>query len=130
MTTPFYEKARNLFLKTQDAQIHKGLQKYPEPFNPFSWTPQELLNHGLEEAVDLVHYLVGLKEQLDKQAEYIKQLEQELRYFRSKDASEKEINNLPGPYVYKPVTGDPLSPYGPYVARTDGKPPYFDPDDQ
>jgi hypothetical protein len=165
MTTPFYEKARNLFLKTQDAQIHKGLQKYPEPFNPMSWTPQELLNHALEESVDLTHYLVGLKEQLDakdvtidrlttnesvwmgqykkasaerselfkqldKQEEYIKQLEQELRYFRSKDAREKEINNLPGPYVYKPVTGDPLSPYGPYVARTDGKPPYFDPDDQ
>jgi hypothetical protein len=101
MTTPFYEKARNLFLKTQDAQIHKGLQKYPEPFNPFSWTPQELLNHGLEEAVDLVHYLVGLKEQLDKQDEYIKQLENELRYLKSEN-----------------------------TRLQDAKPPYFDPDDQ
>jgi hypothetical protein len=134
MTTPFYEKARNLFLKTQDAQIHKGLQKYPEPFNPMSWTPQELLNHALEETVDLTHYLVGLKEQLDVKDDYIKQLEQELRYFKSENKTLTKVieykQATAAPYVYKPVTGDPLSPYGPYVARTDGKPPYFDPDDQ
>lgn len=60
MIFPFYDKARALFIKTQDAQIRKGLQKYPEPFNPRSWKPKQLLNHALEEAVDLVHYIVGL----------------------------------------------------------------------
>ncbi len=88
--TPFYEKARNLFLRTQDAQIQKGLLKYPEPFNPMSWTPQELLNHALEEAVDLTHYLVGLKEQLDAKGAYIEQLEQELRYFKSENGRLQE----------------------------------------
>jgi hypothetical protein len=63
--TPFYEKAKNLWQTVQNAQILKGLQKYPEPFNPHSWTPEELLNHALEETVDLTHYLVGLKELLD-----------------------------------------------------------------
>jgi hypothetical protein len=94
MTTPFYEKARNLFLKTQDAQIQKGLQKYPEPFNPMSWTPQELLNHALEETVDSVHYLVGLKVQLDAKDNYIKQLEQELRYLKSENTRLQTVVNV------------------------------------
>lgn len=64
--TPFYKKALQLFTRTQEAQIQKGMEKYPEPFNPHSWTPEELLNHALEETVDLTHYLVGLKELLDE----------------------------------------------------------------
>jgi hypothetical protein len=72
--TPFYEKALALFTRTQEAQIQKGLAKYPEPFNPHSWTPDELLNHALEETVDLTHYLVGLKELLDAKDEQIKSL--------------------------------------------------------
>jgi hypothetical protein len=72
--TPFYKKALQLFAKTQSAQIEKGLKKYPEPFNPMSWTPEELLNHALEESVDLVHYLVGLKELLDAKSDEIELL--------------------------------------------------------
>ena len=83
--TPFYEKARNLWQAVQNAQILKGLQKYPEPFNPHNWTSEELLNHALEEAVDLTHYLVGLKEQLDTKDDYIAQLEQELRHLKSEN---------------------------------------------
>lgn len=71
---PFYEKALGLFTKTQEAQIKKGLEKYPEPFNPHSWTPEELLNHALEETVDLTHYLVGLKELLDAKDKEIARL--------------------------------------------------------
>jgi hypothetical protein len=112
MTTPFYEKARNLFLRTQDAQIQKGLLKYPEPFNPMSWTPQELLNHALEESVDLVHYLVGLKEQLDKKDDEITILKHKLRgqvklnqqyYLELRKLNPKKVRNLaeegiqPGP---------------------------------
>lgn len=69
ITTPFYKKALELFTRTQKAQIQKGLDKYPEPFNPHSWSPDELLNHALEETVDLTHYLVGLKELLDTKDE-------------------------------------------------------------
>lgn len=83
--TPFYEKALTLFTQTQNKQIFKGLKKYPEPFNPHSWTNDELLDHALEEAVDLTHYIVGLKEKLDGQADYIKQLEEELRYLKSEN---------------------------------------------
>jgi hypothetical protein len=83
--TPFYEKALTLFTQTQNKQIFKGLKKYPEPFNPHSWTSDELLDHALEEAVDLTHYIVGLKEKLDVQADYIEHLEQELRYLKSEN---------------------------------------------
>jgi hypothetical protein len=77
-TTPFYQKALRLFTKTQTAQIQKGLAKYPEPFNPHNWTPEELLNHALEESVDLVHYLVGLKELLDAKDKEIRILKSNL----------------------------------------------------
>lgn len=74
--TPFYKKALALFTRTQEAQIQKGLAKYPEPFNPHNWTPEELLNHALEETVDLTHYLVGLKELLDEKDKEIAELKQ------------------------------------------------------
>ena len=75
---PFYKKARDLFLKTQLTQIVKGLHKYEEPFNPKSWTPDQLLNHALEEAVDLTHYLVGLKDLLDEKDKEIARKDAEI----------------------------------------------------
>ena len=78
MTTPFYQKALDRFTKTQQNQIKKGEEKYPEPFNPHSWTPEQLLNHALEETVDLTHYLVGLKDLLDEKDLQIKKLQREL----------------------------------------------------
>ena len=76
--TPFYMLARRLWKHTQDSQIQKGIEKYPEPFNPRSWSPQELLNHALEEAVDLTHYLVGLKVLLDDKDDEIRNLKHQI----------------------------------------------------
>ena len=81
--TPFYKKALALFTRTQENQIQKGLAKYPEPFNPHNWTPEELLNHALEETVDLTHYLVGLKELLDAKDQEIAVLQAELYQYRT-----------------------------------------------
>jgi hypothetical protein len=83
ITTPFYQKALDLFTRTQKAQIQKGLDKYPEPFNPHSWSPDELLNHALEETVDLTHYLVGLKDQLDVLTYEKRQLQNEVRRLKT-----------------------------------------------
>jgi hypothetical protein len=125
--TPFYQKALRLFTRTQEAQIQKGLAKYPNPFNPHEWTSDELLNHALEETVDLTHYLVGLKELLDTK-------DKELKKYKARCLDyEKKLNALVPEYdanydyVYKPVSGDPLSPYGPFITKV---PKYFDPDDQ
>jgi uncharacterized protein YaaN involved in tellurite resistance len=72
---PFYQLARDLWLKVQEKQIVKGLHKYEEAFNPSNWTADELLNHALEESVDLVHYIVGLKvknEELNRNIAFLK----------------------------------------------------------
>lgn len=62
---PFYQRARELWMETQVEQIVKGLHKYEEPFNPRSWTPEELLKHAMQENVDQQHYLVGLFEHIE-----------------------------------------------------------------
>jgi hypothetical protein len=98
ITTPFYKKALELFTRTQKAQIQKGLDKYPEPFNPHSWSPDELLNHALEETVDLTHYLVGLKDQLDVLTYEKRQLQNEVRRLKTVlghfKCPEKVVRNL------------------------------------
>lgn len=76
--TPFYDKAREMWQETQNEQILKGLKKYPEPFNPHSWTPKELLKHAMQENVDQAHYLVGLYEQLEEQEKEINRLQAEI----------------------------------------------------
>lgn len=106
VTTPFYQKALALFTRTQKAQIKKGLEKYPEPFNPHNWTPEELLNHALEETVDLTHYLVGLKELLDAKDKEIEALRSKLRI------TEKVLAQTRTHYGVKPAYLKPSkSPY-------------------
>jgi hypothetical protein len=119
-TTPFYQKALRLFTKTQSAQIKKGLAKYPEPFNPHNWTPEELLNHALEESVDLVHYLVGLKELLDTKD---KQIQDWIGLVQYKD---KELKK------YKDRCLDYERKLNVLVPKHDlnYNPPYFDQDDK
>jgi hypothetical protein len=130
VTTPFYKKALELFTRTQKAQIQKGLDKYPEPFNPHSWSPDELLNHALEETVDLTHYLVGLKELLDAKDSFIKQQNDEimgLKYMNKK--LEKRVQQLYGELMLaqppKPVRN--LAAEG---VNTGALPRYSDVDDQ
>jgi hypothetical protein len=130
ITTPFYKKALELFTRTQKAQIQKGLDKYPEPFNPHSWSPDELLNHALEETVDLTHYLVGLKDLLDAKDSFIKQQNDEivgLKYMNKK--LEKRVQQLYGELALaqrpKPVRN--LKEEG---VNTNALPRYSDQDDQ
>ena len=75
---PFYSEAREYWQSVQEGQIHKGAEKYPEPFNPSNWTARQLLEHGMQENVDQAHYLYGL---YVKVQEMEKEL-QELREFR------------------------------------------------
>lgn len=98
---PFYADARSQWLATQERQIQKGLAKYPEAFNPFNWTPQQLVDHALEEAVDLTHYLIGLKKLIDAKDEEIERLKTLVK-----------------------VLSQPIKTPKPY-----GKPSYFDLDD-
>jgi hypothetical protein len=57
---PFYKEAVETREEVRIGQIKYGASKYPEPFNPFSWTPKQLLTHARQESVDMDHYLYGL----------------------------------------------------------------------
>lgn len=75
---PFYQLAHDMWEKTQQTQIVKGLHKYEEAFNPASWTGDELMEHALQESVDLVHYLVGLGAKVKAQEQEIAFLKAQL----------------------------------------------------
>jgi hypothetical protein len=89
--TPFYQKAKQFFISFQWGQIQKGAEKYDEPFDPDSWTADELLEHGMQEAVDLTHYLVGLHDKIKKLEEERFRLRQRVAYLEDtrKDAKEE-----------------------------------------
>lgn len=62
----FYRNANVYREGVRKGQILKGADKYPEPFNPKSWTPRELLEHAMQENVDQGHYIFGLYEKLEE----------------------------------------------------------------
>lgn len=95
--TEFYQKAQDMFYRTQKNQIEKGAQKYKESFNPHSWSADALLNHALEETVDLTHYLVGLHEKLVHLEEENKHLKEDLALLRSQRT--RNINYEDSPFV-------------------------------
>ena len=37
-----------------------GIDKYPEPLNPNTWSMIETINHAIDEGIDKLHYLVML----------------------------------------------------------------------
>ena len=75
---PFYSEAREYWQSVQEGQIHKGAEKYPEPFNPSNWTARQLLEHAMQENVDQAHYIYGMYTKMYEMEQEI----QELREFR------------------------------------------------
>jgi hypothetical protein len=76
---PFYIDARKIWTNHQWAQIEKGAVKYPEPFTPSSWTNEQLVEHAIQENVDQLHYIVGMKERMEEQEQRIKDLENQIK---------------------------------------------------
>lgn len=80
---PFYKKVDEITAKVAQGQILKGAAKYDEPFDPDSWTGEELGNHALEELRDGQVYVVGMVEK-------IKGLEQENGYLKERLNNQNE----------------------------------------
>lgn len=136
--TAFYQKARDLFHSVQELQIAKGAEKYDEPFNPHSWTAEELLDHALQESVDELHYLVGLYDKIKALEEENAGLKEELAILRR--SRKPNMNFEESPFVIaersatwerNSITGDPLRAQfvGISPAAKGEKPPYMDLDD-
>jgi hypothetical protein len=76
---PLYIDAQNFWNDVQRQQIMKGMEKYPEPLNPESWTFEQLIEHAMQENVDQAHYLTALREKSREQDTYIKKLEKRVK---------------------------------------------------
>jgi hypothetical protein len=62
----FYKDAQDYREQERIGQIVKGSEKYPEPFNPDSWSAKELLQHAMQENIDQGHYIYGLYSKISK----------------------------------------------------------------
>jgi hypothetical protein len=60
----FYDISDEYRAEISALQREKGLQKYPEPFNPASWTDDELANHAMMEFHDGQEYVAGLRQRM------------------------------------------------------------------
>jgi hypothetical protein len=61
-----YKDANFLYNRTQYKQMEKAAEKYPNPLNVNDWDADEVINHALEEMVDLSHYITLMKYKLDQ----------------------------------------------------------------
>lgn len=78
LSSPFYKKAKKFWEAVRIGQIHKGAEKYDEPFTPSSWTNEELVVHAIQENVDQLHYIIGMKERMEEQQRTIDELHNEI----------------------------------------------------
>ncbi|MFS0784767.1 hypothetical protein [Bacillus sp. 1P06AnD] len=81
LTHPLYRQAESYRETIRREQIIKGSEKYVEPFNPSSWTVQQLADHAMQENVDQAHYIYGMKKRMEEQEIYIKELEGKLSLY-------------------------------------------------
>lgn len=85
---PFYEDVLSFWLGIRDGQIKKGAEKYPEPFNPDSWSVEELAVHAMQENVDQAVYITGMRDRLRKQQQHIRNLEDRVKELEDAERSD------------------------------------------
>lgn len=78
LNNPFYKKVKENVDKFAMDQILKGAETYPEPFNPDSWTEEQLYEHAMQELADAQNYNTGMLDRMIKQRELIEQMEAKL----------------------------------------------------
>lgn len=78
LTHPFYKEVEDYVLEVSREQILKGAAKYTEPFDPDSWTGEELANHAMQENRDQAVYITGMRTKMRQQERRIKELEIEV----------------------------------------------------
>lgn len=87
---PFYKEVDDFVKETKEQQILKGAEKYPEPFDPDSWSIEELAVHGMQELRDAQVYITGMRDRMRKQNKRINDL---LRMNRELMAENAELRN-------------------------------------
>lgn len=67
--TQIYKEAKDIIVNAQRKQVAYGIDKYPEPLNPNSWSTVETIDHIIDESIDKLHYLVMLRIKLLREIE-------------------------------------------------------------
>jgi hypothetical protein len=62
---PLYKRAKEIWERIRFRQIKKASEKYPEPLNHRSWSAIQLVEHGIMENVDQLHYYICLLEKIE-----------------------------------------------------------------
>lgn len=68
----FYKKAEKFREEIKIETLKKAALKYQEPFNPSSWTIEELAKHAMAENYDQQNYIYGMYQRLIEQEKKIK----------------------------------------------------------
>lgn len=85
---PFYKRTDELRTEVKMETLKKAAEKYPEPFNPHSWTAEQLVKHAMAENYDQSNYINGLYEKL---VEIKKNLDRVLFHLDTEDISQPEV---------------------------------------
>lgn len=63
---PFYQDVEEFRNEVKAETMIKAAEKYDEPFDPASWTGDELANHAMMENYDQSVYITGLRDHCRK----------------------------------------------------------------
>lgn len=74
---PFYKRVDDFRNEIKLETLEKAAVKYPEPFNPNSWSIEQLAKHAMAENYDQGNYIVGMYERMVAQEDKIIGLERE-----------------------------------------------------
>ena len=88
---PFYQEVDAKDQEIKEQQWMKAAKKYPRPFSPDDWTPQELLTHFLQENYDQRVYGVALGQKLEDAEKETESLRRENNVLREKVEELEEI---------------------------------------
>ena len=91
LSHPFYIKAKEEWEAVRQGQIRKGSVKYPEPFTPANWTNDQLAEHAIQENVDQLHYIVGMKQRMEYQHNYILLLQENIKNMQTQSGTTYEV---------------------------------------
>jgi hypothetical protein len=66
MESRINDSAQDVILLAQDRQVAYGIDKYPEPLNPNTWSVIETIDHAIDESIDRLHYFIMLRIKLEQ----------------------------------------------------------------
>lgn len=78
LDSPFYKASDAYREEIKMEQLYKAAEKYPKPFDPKDFTPEQLIQHAMQENYDQQNYIYGLYEKIKEMQTTIEYLDKQL----------------------------------------------------